>query len=59
MMSMQKVFYQIGEINGAWVMSSGPKLCQIDHIVEIYQILVNLLHYSRKYLRKTKCLTLM
>lgn len=58
MMSMQKVFYQIGEIYGAWVMGSGPKLCQIDHIVEIYQILVNL-HYSRKYLRKTKCLTLM
>lgn len=59
MMSMQKIFYQNCEIYGAcdsW--GSDLKLGQIDRIMEIFQILEHLLHYSRLYLRKTKCITM-
>lgn len=58
MISMQEVFYQNCKIYGAWVMGSDLKLDQIDYIVQIFQILENL-HYSRIYLRKTKCIIMM
>lgn len=58
-MSMQDVFYQNCEIYGprdSW--GSDLKLGQIDRIMEIFKILEHLLHYSRLYLRKTKCITM-